>query len=99
MNILQTAQAIIDADTQLSDIAKTDSIMSSRYIKSERELERCGRQSPEVSRALLRAVEQIECLIIGGCAVGVPHEGERKVLHDVIISARAFLAEINKETT
>lgn len=36
-------------------------------------------------------IEVVEILIIGACAVGVPHTGERKVLQDAVTHARKFL--------
>ena len=35
--------------------------------------------------------EGIECLLIGACAVGVPHPEERKVLQEAVAIARAAL--------
>lgn len=36
--------------------------------------------------------EALDCLLIGACAVGVPHKGEREVLQDAVAIARAALA-------
>lgn len=35
--------------------------------------------------------EAVECLLIGACAVGVPHPEERKVLQEAVAIARAAL--------
>lgn len=37
-------------------------------------------------------IEALEIMIIGACAVGVPHQGERKVLKDAVDHARAAIA-------
>ena len=41
-------------------------------------------------------VEALECMIIGACAVAVPHNGERAVLQDAVNIARAALAAHRK---
>lgn len=38
-------------------------------------------------------LEALESMIIGACAVGVPHQGERKVLQDAVDHARAAIAK------
>jgi len=38
-------------------------------------------------------LEALEIMIIGACAVGVPHQGERKVLQDAVDHARAAIAK------
>ena len=40
--------------------------------------------------------EALECMIIGACAVAVPHNGERAVLQDAVNIARAALAAYRK---
>lgn len=45
----------------------------------------------EVSDKLEKA---LEITIVGACAVGVPHDGERKVLQEAVDIARATLAEV-----
>jgi hypothetical protein len=35
----------------------------------------------------------LECLLIGACAVGVPHAGERAVLQEAVDIARAAIAK------
>lgn len=36
-------------------------------------------------------LEALEIMIVGACAVGVPHAGERKVLQDAVDHARATI--------
>jgi len=36
--------------------------------------------------------EALECLLVGACAVGVPHKAEKQVLQDAVDIARAALA-------
>ena len=43
--------------------------------------------------ALLNA---LETMLIGACAVGVPHAGERQVLQEAVDSARAVIAAARK---
>jgi|GEM_PF-5299786 hypothetical protein len=43
-----------------------------------------------------RLAEALECMIIGACAVAVPHNGERAVLQDAVNIARAALAAYRK---
>lgn len=43
-----------------------------------------------------RLAEALECMIIGACAVAVPHNGERAVLQDAVNIARAALAAHRK---
>jgi hypothetical protein len=38
-----------------------------------------------------------ECLIIGACAVAVPHDGERAVLQDAVDIARKAIAKATDE--
>jgi hypothetical protein len=40
-----------------------------------------------------RLAEALKCMIIGACAVAVPHNGERAVLQDAVNIARAALRE------
>jgi len=40
--------------------------------------------------------EALECMIIGACAVAVPHNGERAVLQDAVNIARAAIAAYRK---
>lgn len=44
--------------------------------------------------ALLNA---LETMLIGACAVGVPHAGERQVLQECVDAARAVIAAARKE--
>lgn len=44
-----------------------------------------------------RLAEALECMIIGACAVAVPHNGERAVLQDAVNIARAALAAYRQE--
>ena len=44
--------------------------------------------------ALLNA---LETMLIGACAVGVPHAGERQVLQEAVDSARAVINAARKE--
>ena len=51
----------------------------------------------EAARAEVDALrEALECMIIGACAVAVPHNGERAVLQDAVNIARAALAPYRK---
>lgn len=42
-------------------------------------------------------VDALECMIIGACAVAVPHNGERAALQDAVNIARAALAAHRKQ--
>lgn len=42
--------------------------------------------------AILR--NAVECLIMGACAVGVPHAAEREVLKDAVQIGRKALADV-----
>src|SRR5690606_39118229 len=44
-----------------------------------------------------RLVEVLECMIIGACAVAVPHNGERGELQDAVSIARKALAADRKQ--
>jgi len=46
------------------------------------------------NRALLNA---LETMLIGACAVGVPHAGERQVLQECVDAARAVIDAARKE--
>jgi len=43
-----------------------------------------------------RLREALECMVIGACAVAVPHNGERAVLQDAVNIARVALAAYRK---
>jgi hypothetical protein len=47
---------------------------------------------------IARLREALECMIAGACAVGVPHEEERKVLQEAVCIARAALGAPRDET-
>lgn len=42
-------------------------------------------------------LEALECMIIGACAVAVPHNGERAVLQEAVNIARAAIAKATGE--
>lgn len=44
-------------------------------------------------------LEALEIMIVGACAVGVPHAGERKVLQDAVDHARATINKATGEQT
>lgn len=51
----------------------------------------------ELRKDVAHLVEALECMIIGACAVAVPHNGERAVLQDAVNIARAALAAYRKQ--
>ena len=44
-----------------------------------------------------KLLEALEIMIIGACACGIPHQGERKVLQEAVDHARAIIAEIESQ--
>ena len=61
------------------------------------------RESKEYGIPYIRAdlvdelVEALEMMIIGSCACGIPHAGERAVLEKAVIHARTVLAKARGE--
>lgn len=54
-----------------------------------------GMDALTAERAISDKLEKaLEITIVGACAVGVPHDGERKVLQEAVDIARAALAEV-----
>jgi hypothetical protein len=45
------------------------------------------------ARVMVRVLrDALECMLVGACAVGVPHKAEKQVLQDAVDIARAALA-------
>ncbi|KNE28185.1 hypothetical protein AFM18_08460 [Achromobacter spanius] len=59
------------------------------------EIERIRRETR--GRAAPDLLEALEIMLIGACAVGVPHAGERKVLQDAVDHARATINKAKGE--
>ncbi|MNK69791.1 hypothetical protein D3C87_891880 [compost metagenome] len=60
-----------------------------------------GQDQQEANARLIAAapelLEALEIMIVGACAVGVPHAGERKVLQDAVDHARAVINKASGE--
>jgi hypothetical protein len=57
-----------------------------------------AREIERLRAANIKLADAVECLIIGGCAVAVPHAGERAVLQEAIDMGRSALKQWKEQS-